>query len=647
MQTSKREMLWQILLVLLPLLTFWNLVSGQVIANDDSLHLFIPFLEFFRSGLAQGYIPLWDPFLLMGTNLAGFQNSPLFYPPNYLVYWLGPEHYIVWTCVLHMAWGNLGHYRLSRSWGMSSTAAFCVAIFLGFCGHLCVSLERYPIVQILSWMPWLIWLLERNFSGNRRALPLAALVLSCQLVCGYPQHVHLEGLCVLVLAILRWSRQVGWLSVLRDLVLMAGAALVVASPHLWCLHDYLASNIRSLADSSYYQVYPVNLREFFYGLVVTIPRAWCVSPVVTLLAVAGSRGKDRLRSACWTLIVLGLMLALVNATRFEVLAHIIPLYKSIRYRETYLYLMVLGLGWLAGLGVDRLLAWRPGLSRVMPIVALLAVLPGVDGQYTAYDLAAVRATPAFRSIPKTDQFYRVLVLPHLRSQYWNWGVFHGISNVGGYNGTSDLAVQKMLHQAEYGQPLTQETAQLTLGRNMIRIRVNPEAPILRNFALRYSLSNADSRHKVDVHQTRFATIARAFLPARVHQAEEAEALQQMSRADFDPQQDCYLPKIPSGLEGEHAFVACQVTELTSDHLRVEITPQPEARLMVLSEIYDAGWQAGGLQVLPVNLALRGVVVPAGTTRVDLVYRPRGLRYGLPLAALGLIGLAGWWWRLGR
>ena len=42
----------------------------------------------------------------------------------------------------------------------------------------------------------------------------------------------------------------------------------------------------------------------------------------------------------------------------------------------------------------------------------------------------------------------------------------------------------------------------------------------------------------------------------------------------------------------------------------------------------AGFSAGG-----------GVVVPAGVSAISLTYRPRGISWGLPLAALGMLGLA--------
>ncbi|MBS2033541.1 hypothetical protein JST97_01025 [bacterium] len=639
-----REFLFQLALVLLPLLCFWKLVTGGVIADDDSIELFVPCLEHFRRSLELGLIPLWNPYLMAGQSLAGFQNSPIYYPPNYLVYWLGPERYIVWSCILHISWGCLGHFRLARSWDLSPAAAFCVALFLGYTGFVYTSFERYPMVQILGWLPWFIWLLERNFSGQRRALALAGLVLGVQLLCAFPQVIQLQALVVGVLALFRWRAQVGWKRLLLDLALVSLPALLVASPYLLCLRDYMSSNVRNLADASYYQVYPVDIRELLYGMLVTIPRAYCVSPLITLLALGGAVKAGRVRWEYWCLVLLGLGLALANATRFEPLAALVPLYKSLRYRENYLYLSSLGLGWLAGFGVERWLNRTPPASRGrlglgLALASVVAVLPGAATRNIVYDAKFVRVATAFKLLPQEDDFYRILVLPHLPSQYWNWGVFYNLSNISGYNGAADLAEQKLLHQAEYGVPMTQDSVRNTLARNMIRLKVDLDAPILRNLCVRYELSSPSARSQPRLRKCKYPTVAHAFLPARLHAAGEEQAIQAMSRADFDPQQDCYLNEIPDGVDVEGPMVEARVRQNNSDNLEVSLPAQARPRLLVLSEIYDPGWRAAGLKVVPVNLALRGVLVPAGVSRIDLVYLPRGILWGLPLAVLGLLSLA--------
>ncbi|HKX26351.1 MAG TPA: YfhO family protein [Blastocatellia bacterium] len=80
--------------------------------------------------------------------------------------------------------------------------------------------------------------------------------------------------------------------------------------------------------------------------------------------------------------------------------------------------------------------------------------------------------------------------------------------------------------------------------------------------------------------------------------------------------------------------------------RIELeTRRSGEGFLVLSEIYDPGWRAyldgREIRVFRTDYTLRGVEVPAGRHRIELVYRPRSLRYGVICAAFGLALLIGW------
>jgi uncharacterized membrane protein YfhO len=66
---------------------------------------------------------------------------------------------------------------------------------------------------------------------------------------------------------------------------------------------------------------------------------------------------------------------------------------------------------------------------------------------------------------------------------------------------------------------------------------------------------------------------------------------------------------------------------------------------VLADSFDAGWRAfrqgKEIPILRVNHVLRGMLVPAGDSRIELRYWPWGFDWGLRLAACGLIVLLVW------
>jgi uncharacterized membrane protein YfhO len=68
-------------------------------------------------------------------------------------------------------------------------------------------------------------------------------------------------------------------------------------------------------------------------------------------------------------------------------------------------------------------------------------------------------------------------------------------------------------------------------------------------------------------------------------------------------------------------------------------------VLVLNDAYYTGWSAAvdgqPVPLLPANVAVRGVRLPAGNHRVTFTYRTPGLRLGalISLVTLGVLGLA--------
>jgi uncharacterized membrane protein YfhO len=74
------------------------------------------------------------------------------------------------------------------------------------------------------------------------------------------------------------------------------------------------------------------------------------------------------------------------------------------------------------------------------------------------------------------------------------------------------------------------------------------------------------------------------------------------------------------------------------HLVLEAT-LPADGLLVLSEVYYPGWQVKvdnePAPLLRTDLTLRGVPVPAGTHRLEMIFRPWTVPVGLALSVLTL------------
>ena len=89
-----------------------------------------------------------------------------------------------------------------------------------------------------------------------------------------------------------------------------------------------------------------------------------------------------------------------------------------------------------------------------------------------------------------------------------------------------------------------------------------------------------------------------------------------------------------------------------DRVLVQVEPSDEARFLVVNEMYHPAWRAWvdgtPAEVYPTNLVMRGVVVPAGATAVELRYVPFIVSPpGIALFVAALAATLACWWGLGR
>src|SRR5438477_8828485 len=87
-----------------------------------------------RESIWHGEIPLWNPLNNCGLPFLAQWNTMVFYPPS-LIYLLLP---LPWSlglfCLLHLYFGGLGMFFLSRRWTGSNFAAAFAGIIFSFNG---------------------------------------------------------------------------------------------------------------------------------------------------------------------------------------------------------------------------------------------------------------------------------------------------------------------------------------------------------------------------------------------------------------------------------------------------------------------------------------------------------------------------------
>lgn len=176
-------------LLCLTLLTlFHRLFLGEVLFWGLPSLQFYPWREFAMSELAQGRLPLWNPYNGAGAPLLANYQSALLYPPH-LLYWLwsGPQM-MGYLGVLHLAWAGLGMWLLTGRFQLPTLGRGIAALAFPLSSTLVARFGTFPMVDVAAWLPWLVLATDALISQVtlRRVLALAA-VLKMQLLAGHAQ----------------------------------------------------------------------------------------------------------------------------------------------------------------------------------------------------------------------------------------------------------------------------------------------------------------------------------------------------------------------------------------------------------------------------------------------------------------------------
>lgn len=206
--------------------------EGLVITNDyaisDMANLQHPLRHFVVQTLQQGQLPLWTPGVYMGYPLLAEGQAGVFYPFNLLLFGtLPPLLALNWSILLTFIVAAIGTFLLARQLGASILGSLMAGTAYALGGFFVVHVKHMPMVDAASWIPVVLWLVERGVAGERRALLVVGVVMGTQWLAGAPQIAYYSaGIALLYFAGRTWQLRPArsW----PQLALILGLALVLA-----------------------------------------------------------------------------------------------------------------------------------------------------------------------------------------------------------------------------------------------------------------------------------------------------------------------------------------------------------------------------------------------------------------------------------
>jgi len=664
--------------------------------HGDAIEQSYPWAVTIARALHAGHLPLWNAHSQGGTSFVGEIQSGAFYPVTWALAWLfgSPAgiDLVALECwvIVHFAIAMLGMHWLARELGGSRTSAIIAAMAFALLGPVLFRASaQVGIFFGLAWMPAAFALAWRFLRGGSPLNCLAAgAVVATQVNAGHIQPAFHTLLLIGSLAGLQLWRNPRGTTVYRFLqgaLLGTVGVLVVAGPQLWLGIEYLGNVYRWIGtDEPIASWQRLPLRAFLTIYIVT-PLAtlsvfdpWRFAaddanslflglPLLGVFALGLWAGQTRLRTEAtyrqlrpWLAAagIGGLILSLGGYTLLPLGIYFLPLGTAVRSLGRYVILFhfvacillvfVVDHGVRSGLIRDRLRAW--------PLwVLVLIVLHGIGWSF--YKGSPVPQPVAYQALLlggllvvarwRVDASIAALAGSVL---FCAWLVrdlaqhpTDPVRNPVAASFVVDATVRRVLQDPAPLRVLIDESAKLPANYGIvtgIHTKMGHGATYYRPY-FDFIRKDWTLESKVNDALAVGWVLARRDLPLPLETVDPVTGMRLYRRPSAWPR--AWLASaMPDLARGEPVADAVRWDEYSSARLRLRVSaPAPDT--LILAEVAYPGWVATvNGEPVPIGRAatigpaaiFRSIAVPAGTSSVELRYRPFA-RVPLPIPeALG-------------
>ena len=370
------------------------LVMGRSFYFRDFSFFGYPLAAYHKEVFWQGQLPFWTAYHNLGQPFLAQWNTLSLYPGS-LLYLLLP---LPWSlnvfCLAHLFWAGLGMFMLVRYLLQHPLAAAFAGLAFVFNGFA-LSILMWPNnIAAWGWLPWVVLFSLRAWREGGRNLPLAALIITLQLLTGGPEIIMQTWMLSFSFLILDiWQN--GWsLRLPGRAALCYGLGLALAAIQLLPFLDLLAHSQRDVHWSSSDWAMPVwgwlnffvplfNSQAGSQGVFGQVGHSWVNSyypgVMLTLCAIfAFWRRPTKLVLGGWCLLLFSLALAQGgDGIIYDPVRKLIPALGYIRFPVKFVVLAVAILPIIAAVGLTVI--WEPDapektLRRSLLALAALALL---------------------------------------------------------------------------------------------------------------------------------------------------------------------------------------------------------------------------------------------------------------------------------
>jgi hypothetical protein len=176
------------LAALLILFYFQTLTGQRSFFLGDITYYFEPLLRYAVDAIHQGRIPLWNPLSYCGMAQIAIPSPGLFYPPNWLFFFLPFNCAFALSMILHQLIAGIGMFLLSTFLGWAAIPSIIAGSAFALSGYMFGLQTNYTLVASAAWIPMAIWcLLSARWRKGNYFCAAAALCVFMMLAAGRPE----------------------------------------------------------------------------------------------------------------------------------------------------------------------------------------------------------------------------------------------------------------------------------------------------------------------------------------------------------------------------------------------------------------------------------------------------------------------------
>jgi hypothetical protein len=368
------------LLALLPLLYFYPAALGQLsLVPGDGWTQNLGVRVLIGQMIAQGTLPLWNPYIFAGTPLLASIYPGALYPPNWLFALFSPGVAINLVVITTFHLALIGSYLYARCIGAGRAGALITGIAFTFGAYMVFHLGHTSRIAAAAWLPWIMLALESLYQrASWRWIALGALFVALQLYAGEPQMncytVIVAGAYGLFsLTVREEQERRGRFAAAAVVMAVCGALL--SAMQLLPEQELLQQGERARISYEYFAGYSLPPAQtlalifpFFFGGAIGSPYqlyywgqwggetfgyAGLLTVLLSLIAVLGPR-RPRLAWFWAGMAVLSLLLAFGSYLPFQLnqALYQVPVYNLFRVLGRHMFEFTFSLAVLAGLGAS-------------------------------------------------------------------------------------------------------------------------------------------------------------------------------------------------------------------------------------------------------------------------------------------------------